>query len=298
VVSGGPTQLLLAACGALVASGLCLAVAGLAPAPRTAAPARPDRARAVIVRVRGWVFQSHRRLAAALGVGVAVFVVTGWPVAALLTVPAALTLPKMLGPDRRHAAEVARVEAVAGWTEMLRDTLNAAAGLEQAILATETITPDAIASEVRDLAAQIRAGARLRPALDRFATQLADPTADLVVAALLLTATGQARDVAALLGALAASAREHAAMRLRVAAGRARTRTTVRVIIGTTLTLAAVLILASRPYLTAYDTTAGQLVLLTVAGLFTAGLAWLDRLSRLPQYTRHHTAAPGPWVAP
>ena len=44
-------------------------------------------------------------------------------------------LPRLLRADPRAQAAVVRVEAVASWTEMLRDTLAAAAGLEQAISA-------------------------------------------------------------------------------------------------------------------------------------------------------------------
>jgi len=292
-VNGTLREVLLAGAGGMLGAGTWLAASTLLPAPRGGDP--PASIPGAAKRDRTWPSGSRRRLLAAVGLGVVVLAVTRWPVAALLTVPAALVLPGMLGPDREHAAGVARVEAVAGWAEMLRDTLAAAAGLEQAILATEPIAPDPIASHVRALAGDLRAGTRLRPALDRFAAALADPTGDLVVAALRLAAAGQARDLAALLGALAASARDQAGMRLRVAAARARTRTTVRVIIGTTLVLAAVLVAANRRYLAAYDTATGQLVLLAVGGLFGLGLAWLGRLSRLRQEPRMFgSASPEP----
>jgi hypothetical protein len=207
-----------------------------------------------------------------------------------------MVLPGMLGTDREHAAAVARIEAVAGWAEMLRDTLVAAAGLQQAITATEAIAPQPIAGQVGELVAEVRAGHRLVVALERFADRLGDATADLVVAALQLAAGGQARDLAALLGAAAVSAREQAGMRLRLAAARARTRTAVRVIVATTLVLAAVLVAANRRYLASYDTAVGQLVLLGVGGLFAAGLAWLRVLSRLPVPGRllHPTSGPRP----
>ncbi len=283
----GLEQLVLIGCGTLVGAGIWLAVYGRQPAPeREAAGGAAGPVAALAERVRARLSGSRRRLLAAAGVGVVVLAVTRWPVAALLAVPAVLVLPGMLGPDREHARHVARVEAVAGWAEMLRDTLSAAAGLEQAIAATEPIAPAPIGAQVRGLAGQLRAGVRLRAALDRFAVEVADPTADMVVAALRLAAAGQARDLAGLLGALAASARDQAGMRLRLAAARARTRTTVRVILATTLVLAAVLILANRGYLAAYDTPTGQLVLLAVGGLFAAGLVWLGRLSRLRQHPR------------
>ena len=50
-------------------------------------------------------------------------------------------------------------------------------------------------------------------------------------------------------------------MRLRVEAGRARTRTSVRVIVGVTIALAFTLALLNQNYLEPYDSSLGQLVL-------------------------------------
>jgi tight adherence protein B len=221
------------------------------------------------------------RLAAVVAVGVLVAALTGWVAGGLLAGLAAATLPGLLGPDRSSARRTARVEAVAGWTEMLRDTLAAAAGLEQTILASAATAPVALRDEVGDLAARLQRGQRPPAALRAFADQVADPTCDLVVSALALAAEHQARQLADLLGELAGEAREQVAMRLRVEAGRARTRTTVRVIVGTTLTFAAGLVLLNRPYLHPYDETTGQLVLLAVGGLFAFAFWWLARIGRV-----------------
>ena len=78
---------------------------------------------------------------------------------------------------------------------------------------------------------------RLVPALRSFAAELADPTGDLVVAALVLAAGHEARRLAELLGSLAGAARDQAAMQLRIEAGRARIRTSTRVVTGSTLCL-------------------------------------------------------------
>src|SRR3546814_5847459 len=42
-------------------------------------------------------------------------------------------------------------EAIASWTEMIRDSIVAASGLEEAIVATAPVAPTPIASEVRTL---------------------------------------------------------------------------------------------------------------------------------------------------
>ncbi len=222
----------------------------------------------------------------AVAVGVLTGVATGWVVGAVLAGLAVWTLPRVLGRDPEHARRVARIEAIATWTEMLRDTLSAAAGLEQAILATAPLAPPAIRGEITDLAVRIENGDRLAPSLRHLADQLADPTGDLVIAALVLAAEQQARQLGDLLGSLAHTAREQASMRMRVEAGRARTRTSVRVIVGTTLCFAVAVVLLNRPYLSAYDSATGQIVLLGIGVLFGLGFAWLVRVARVAEPER------------
>lgn len=230
----------------------------------------------------------------AVAAGVLAAAVTGWVVGGVLAGTAAATLPRLLGGDRRGGRSLARVEAVAAWTEMLRDTLSAAAGLEQTIVAAASAAPEAIGEEVRGLAARLQRGERLPAALRQFADEVADPTCDLVVSALVLAAEHQARQLADLLGELAREAREQVAMRLRVDAGRSSTRTSVRVIVGTTLAFAAGLVLLNRPYLRPYDSPGGQLVLLAVGGLFALAFGWLARIGRIEEADRVLTnPAPG-----
>ncbi|WNV90220.1 type II secretion system F family protein [Umezawaea sp. Da 62-37] len=275
-----PTTAAAALLGVGTGLGLLLVVLGW----RGTDPRRQRRTR---TRRAGAVDQ-HRSLRIALAVtaGVVTGLLTGWVVGAVLAGLAAWALPRVLGRDPEHARRVARIEAVATWTEMLRDTLSAAAGLEQAILATAPLAPTAIRGEVGELAAGIENGDRLAPALRRLGERLDDPVGDLVIAALLLAAEQQTRRLAELLGSLADAARGQASMRMRVEAGRARTRTSVRVIVGTTLAFAVAVVLLNRAYMGAYDSAAGQIVLLGIGGLFAAGFAWLSRIARVAQPDR------------
>ena len=260
--------------GALAGLGVILVITGLRRGP---APQPGPRAGRVLVRLRREA--SGPRLAGVIAVAVLVGALTRWPAGTVLAGLAAWFLPGVLGPDREHARALERIEAIASWTEMLRDTIAAAAGLEQAILASEPVAPAPVRDHVAALAAMIRRGERLPAALRAFAAGIADPTADLVVAALLLAAEQQARDLAQLLGSLADSARQHAVMRMRVAAGRARVRTAARIIIAVTLVLVAGLLVWSRAFLVPYGTPAGQLMLLLVGGCFSAGFWWLHKIS-------------------
>lgn len=226
-----------------------------------------------------------RRLAVAVGAAVLVGAATGWPAAAILAGAGSWALPHLFADSKAQAALTAKVEAVAGWAEMLRDTMAGAAGLEQAIAASAPVAPPPIRPEVVELAARAERD-RLGPALRAFADELSDPTADLVVAALLLAGEHQAGRLGELLGTLAASARDQATMRLRVEAGRARTRTSVKVIVGITTGLAVFLAVLNHGYLAPYATPVGQLVLLAVGGLFAAGFAWMARMIRPQQPNR------------
>ncbi|MFD4248281.1 type II secretion system F family protein [Amycolatopsis thermoflava] len=276
-ISLSPTMGLAALLGAGVGLGLMLIVLGA----RRGTPPFARRERRRERNPRG----SLRR-AVAVAAGLAAGLLTGWVVGAVLAGLACWGLPRVLGRDPEHARRIARIEAIATWTEMLRDTLSAASGLEQAVLATAPLAPPAIRREVGELATGIENGERLAPALRRLGERLDDPVGDLVIAALLLAAEQQTRQLADLLGSLAEAARGQASMRMRVDAGRARTRTSVRVIVGTTLVFAVAVVLLNRSYMAAYDSATGQIVLLAIGGLFAAGFVWLNRIARIPQPDR------------
>jgi hypothetical protein len=221
-----------------------------------------------------------RRLAIGGACGLVVGVATGWPVAALFALALGLVLPDAIRRHRAQSRAVSRIEAIAAWAEMLRDAMAGAAGLEGALVATAPAAPLAIRSDVRELAASLT-GERIGTALRNFADRIADPTCDLVVAALLMAAEHQGRQLGELLGALAASAREDAAMRLRVEAGRAQIRGDLQIILVTVFGFVAMLLLVDRAYYTPYDSPLGQLVLAAIAGIFAGALALLLRLARL-----------------
>ncbi|MEU5437697.1 type II secretion system F family protein [Streptomyces sp. NPDC020719] len=219
--------------------------------------------------------------AASVTVGLLFGALTGWVVGAFLAALATWSLPTFTGLGTVDRQRLARVEGIAGWSEMLRDTLAAAAGLEQSITATARAAPKAVRPQILELAARLERGERLAPALRHLAEELDDPTADLVLAALILSSQHQARHLGPLLGELASTARAQVAMRQRIDAARARTRTTMHVVVTTTLSFAGGLILLNRPFLSPYDTLAGQLVLLLIGAVFALAFQWLRHLARI-----------------
>ncbi|MBG0814872.1 hypothetical protein HS045_11810 [Planomonospora sp. ID82291] len=222
-----------------------------------------------------------RLAAAALAAG-AVGALTHWPAGTVLAGLAGWFLPGVLGPDHEHARAMERIEAIAGWAEMLRDVLVAPTRLQQVVTATAPIAPAAIRPRIVWLAARVGRGEPLPAALRQLADELADPTGDLVCAALILASGRRTDRLGVLLGAVAEAARAHASVRLRVTSARARARSSARAIVAATAVAAGGLVLFNREFLAPYDTPAGQLVLLA-AGLVSAGsFLLLHRLGRVP----------------
>ena len=243
-------------------------------------PGRPARHSRLANRLSlAKVKANSRKLAGCVGVGVAAGLVTGWPVAALAGGLAAWWLPVLLGPDRSTARDLARTEAIAAFTEMLRDTLSAASGIEQAVRSACATAPEAIAVEGQRLASRIDDQQDLASALATFAEEVQDPTADIVVVCLVHAIRNSARDLSTLLGSLAATAREHAAARKRAQAARVQVRTSVRIVTGVTASMLAALFILDRSFLSPYGTASGQFVLACGLALFAAGYAWLWRMA-------------------
>ena len=183
---------------------------------------------------------------------------------------------------KRRKAEDQRalVEAVATWTENLRDTISASSGLEQAIIATENHSPRAIAPAVRRLVASLRYGT-LEDGLRRFADDVSHPTCDFVVAALITSAQHQTRDLGQLLGHLSECARSECHLYLRIWVSRARSRTAVRIISGAVGTFIAGLVLFNRNYLAPFLSFEGAVVLAFISASFATALLWLQRIAQI-----------------
>ena len=77
---------------------------------------------------------------------------TGWPVGGLWVFAGVMAIP-LLRPEGHSAAdEIAKVEAIATWTEQIRDTMNASAGLQQSLVATAANGPLVIKPELSNFA--------------------------------------------------------------------------------------------------------------------------------------------------
>jgi Flp pilus assembly protein TadB len=264
---------LAALAGACCGCGLLLIVRGLRAAPterRSPSPRRTALPRGV----------DQRLLVIAAALGVVAWVVTGWPVAGLGATAATVGPPWLTGGRRRARRRLDRLASLADWTRRLADVLVAGAGLEQAIDAGVRSAPAPISGDVARLAARLRARQPIRQALQAFADDLADPTGDLVVAALLLAADRRGRGLAKVLTGLAAAVEAEVSMRRTVDAERATPRTTARYLTGVTVITVVGLVVLRRDYMSPFGTVTGQLVLALVGVIFAAGFGWMALLTR------------------
>jgi len=225
------------------------------------------------------------RLAVACAVGALATVVTRWPVAFPIGVVAALGLPTLFR-QTSGALSVAKLEAVATWTEMLHSTLAASAGLNQAIMATAPMSPLPIRPATMALAGRLQAGMYSREALIQFADEVADPSTDRVVCALILASSSRAQRLGDLLGALADSTREDVAARLRIETSRASSRSGIRTVIVFSVAFAVALTVLARSYLSPFGSPTGQVILVAIGALYTAGLMLMVRMAKPPAPVR------------
>lgn len=228
----------------------------------------------------GFVGRVRVQMLAIPMVGAVAYLATGWVSLAIAGAVAIAMLPGVSRPrvEQRNDQEI--VDAIATWTEQIRDTIAGARGLEEAIIATSDQSPKPIRNAVNRLSAFIVYG-RLDDGLRRFADEVGHPTADFVVAALSTAHHHQARELGALLSGIAECARDESRMRSRIWVGRARTRTSLRIITLVVVAFVGGLFLFNRSYLLPFASPQGQGVLAVVLVLFAASLGMMHRLARI-----------------
>ncbi|HZO68240.1 MAG TPA: type II secretion system F family protein [Kribbellaceae bacterium] len=263
-------------CGALVGGALLLLIVAIrGTEPKDATPSLFTRSNGRRAR------KSTIQLVAGIGVGLVVLAITRWLVLAVALGLLAGLADRFFGGASEERRAIERLDALATWTEAMRDTIAGAVGLEQAIPATAVNAAPAIKPSLNLLVDRLRIREPLPTALLRFADDLDDPSADLICAALVLNARLRGPGLREVLSALAVSARDELDVRHKVAAERRSTRRSVQVVVGITLAVAAALVLFNPSYVEPYRGFIGQFVLLIVVLLYTAGLVWLRRLARI-----------------
>ncbi|MCU7821755.1 type II secretion system F family protein [Kitasatospora sp. DSM 101779] len=278
-------MLLFVLCGLAVAGGLVALVAGLVGTREEKPEARPGSGRlhtfwygapGTASPGRARTRQVQAVLATAGGAGAWLF--TGIPLTVLLLPLAVFGLPWLYDATRSDTRRIERLEALAEWTQRLADVLLLGVGLNQAIVTSRRTAPPALETQIGDLAARLQSRWRPEDALRAFGDELADATADKVLAALLLRAGDSGPGLARALADIAESVREEVRQRRAIEADRAKHRTTVRWLVGIILVVIAAGALNPR-YTAPYASVTGQVVLAVVAAAFVGVIAWMRSLA-------------------
>ncbi len=267
-----PTQLLIVLAGAVIGGGIALLLYSLREVEETERPVEPSSLLPTVKRLGA-------RLPLAIAAGLAILLLTRWTVLAAATGLLVFFGPTLFGGAGSERRAIARLEGLAAWTESLRDTIAGAVGLEQAIPATAYAAAPALREQLTTLSERLRVRTPLPVALQQFADDLDDSSADLIVAALMLNSRLRGPGLREVLTSLASSARDELEMRRRVNAGRASTRRSVQIVMGITVAFVLGLTLFNRSYVEPYSSAVGQVVLLVILGCFAAGFAWMRRLA-------------------
>jgi Flp pilus assembly protein TadB len=223
--------------------------------------------------------RSTFKLTLGLGAGVAVLVLTHWPSMAVGVGLVVVLWDQLFGGSSAERRAISRVEGLAAWTESLRDTIAGAVGLEQAIPATAVNAAPSIRPSLNLLVDRLRVREPLPDALLKFADDLDDPSADLIVASLMLNARLRGPGLRDVLTALAEAARDELDLRRRVEGTRRSTRRSVQIVVGVIVLMVGFLVLFNQDYMSAYTSVTGQVVMAVVLAMFASSILWLRNLS-------------------
>src|SRR5690242_2601238 len=275
-------------CGVAVGGGLALFVIAL-----RGLPAKPEHEKHKASERAGELirFAGQRGSIAAIA-GLVVLLLTRWAVAGIAAGILVFFWDKLFGGASEERVAMRRVEALAAWTESLRDTIAGAVGLEQAIPASARAAAPALRVHLDSLVDRLRSRTPLPDALQHLADEINDASADIIIAALILNAKLRGPGLREVLGALAKSAREEVDMRQRVMAQRASTRRSVQIVVIVSVAFVLGLAIFNRSFVEPYGTAIGQLVLAVVCALFAAGFWWLRSLSKIETPDRFLVHAP------
>ncbi len=277
-VNSAALPVLAMGAGALAGAGLFLLVAALRGLPPKAKSQGPGKLELLVkdaFSLRGGV---------AVIIGILALLITRWVVAGIGLALLAYSW-RTLGGAASERKAMARLEGLATWTESLRDTIAGAVGLEQAIPASTRVADGAIREPLARLVDRLHTRVPMHVALRRFAEDLDDPSADMIIAALIINARLRGPGLRDLLGALADSVREELDMRRKVNSSRRSTRRSVQIVIFVSVFMAVVLAVIDRAFLQPYDSAFGQFVLAIIVAIYALGIVWLRKLARfdMPQ---------------
>jgi tight adherence protein B len=236
--------------------------------------------------------REKRTLVAGLVVGAGVLLVTRNFVFAVIAGSGVVLWPMIVGGGKAERAGLAKIEALAQWTESLRDLAQKGAGLESVIPRTVDTASDVLAGPLRLMSFRLSVKVPLPEALSLFADEVDDAKADLVVAALSLAARQRKGQLSRVLSSLSKSLREELENRTKVM----RERNSIRREAAQVAGLSAVLVAAASLFAptglpTGETSTAAQLLPLLLAAAYLFVFSRVRRLAEPEREPRFLSSA-------
>lgn len=167
------------------------------------------------------------RLVFSIIAGVILWVLLRWPIMVII-VPTIIFLSPTLFLPKDKSVDL--LDDIAAWTHNLVGLISTGSHLEGALKASYSNAGDTLRPHLGKLIARLNSSWRTERALRAFAQDLHDPTADLVVASLILSARQRGQGLADALAELAKQTREEVSVRREISATQATPRTTVAII--------------------------------------------------------------------
>ncbi len=236
-----------------------------------------------VARTAGQSAQGTDFLMSALGAAAVfgiIMWVTFWIPVAIVAAVAVLLYPRTRARRVEAERRNSMTQALAAWTEMLRDHVFAGGGPMEAVQVTASLVPDTIRPEVSRLLARIERG-EIQQALDGFAADVDHPQGDMLVIALHTAlapqATGNFKD---LLGRIARLLRAEVVMRERVETSRSKARTSARIVLGMSATMLFLAVVSGRGIVEAFQDGLGQIVMTATITFFVIGLYGMSRMAQ------------------
>ncbi|MGP5700739.1 type II secretion system F family protein [Glutamicibacter arilaitensis] len=198
------------------------------------------------------------RTAVAFGIAVVLCIFTHWFPALVLFPLAVLTIPALFS-NRADRVVMERLEALEAWTRSLSGLIGVGTALETALKASLSSAGDSIHPMVKRLIARLEGGWMLSDALESFADEVDDPTADVIIMNLMLAAKQRGAGLSTALENIAESVHDEIKARHQIDTDRSKTRSDIRIIV-----VGVAVMLVIMPFMPIvaepYQTTTGQVL--------------------------------------
>ncbi len=286
MTSGATTGLVL---GTVAASGFLLILVSFGASPRPVRSRRRGSLRRLVVSAGLPWLTTGALLAATMGISVLAaaiaLVVSALPVMALIVGLVASTVPFVMLRRRANQAERA---IQASWPEAidaLVSGVRAGLSLDEALGALAVQGPQPLRPAMSGFIVELRATGSFADSLRALQERLADPTADRVVACLLIARDVGGTDLGRVLRNLSALLRDDARTRAEIEGRQSWTVSAARLAVAAPWITVA--LLCTRPgAVEAYRTGLGAVVLTGAAVVSVIAYRLMIRIGRLPQERR------------